>query len=466
MEKQTVIVNVVGIRHNLPNGEADYQELFARCPVDSMVYLRVVPEGEKYKGAVEVLDGKKEKIGSLSKTEKRLLILEIPEGGNLPVKVYAHCPEHNCIKVVAENTKGFDVPHIGHIEKETGETVFLEADIDIRRKRWESHMRTLIGTLKAKERLEEDDLKTLTEAIREYTPLCCTSIDGDTQFIRAEILMYIDTLRVGYDYAPLTDAYWEAYERHKDQSKKEDQTRIFREQFDRMRQYAQTRPEGEDCSPLEQYRDGLAFVNGGKLTREILEKEHIRLANLLSGTMDGKYVEWVKKDKEFASNIYMLNYDLYSLYTLFTRRLKHEYIGQLLEEYEPHEAFTGTAPAEVATHAPAEERKLCIALNREQREMLARAEKEGIIQYNKESKGYDIGKQSSNVLVAYLCGRLFCNDSTDEHGAWIAGLRFDNAKYCQELFGFDVSASRRSAQGTGSGKSPKGHERVDKLFED
>lgn len=334
MEKQTVIVNVVGIRHNLPNEEADYRELFARCPVGSMVNLRVVPEGEKYPGSVEVLDSKKEKIGSLSKTEKRLLILEIPEGGNLPVKVYAHCPEHNCIKVVAENTKGFDVPHIGHIEKETGETVFLEADIDIRRKRWESHMRTLIGTLKAKERLEEDDLKTLTEAIREYTPLCCTSIDGDTQFIRAEILMYIDTIRVRYDYAPLKDAYWEAYELHKDQSKKEDQTRIFREQFDRMRQYAQAHAEGKDCSPLEEYRDTLAFVNGGKLTREILEAEHIRLANLLSDTLDGKYVEWVKEDEEFAKNIYMLNYDLNSLYTLFTRRLKHEYIGQQLEEYE------------------------------------------------------------------------------------------------------------------------------------
>lgn len=466
MEKQTVIVNVVGIRHNLPNGEADYQELFDRCPVDSMVYLRVVPEGEKYKGAVEVLDGGMQKIGNLSKTEKRLIILEIPKPAILPIKVHSLCPKHNCIKVIAENTKGFDEPHIGQIEKENGETVFPVADIDTRRQRREGQMRALIGKLKANAELTEADLEELTEATLKYTPLCCTSIDGETQFTRAEILMYIDTIRVRYDYAPLTDAYWEAYELHKDQSKKEDQTRIFREQFDRMRQYAQAHAEGKDCSPLEEYRDTLAFVNGGKLTREILEAEHIRLANLLSDTLDGKYVECVKKDKEFASNIYMLNYDLYSLYTLFTRRLKHEYIGQLLEEYEPHEAFTGTAPAEVATHAPAEERKLCIALNREQREMLARAEKEGIIQYNKESKGYDIGKQSSNVLVAYLCGRLFCNDSTDEHGAWIAGLRFDNAKYCQELFGFDVSASRRSAQGTGSGNSPKGHERVDKLFED
>lgn len=334
MEKQTVIVNVVGIRHNLPNGEDDYQKLFARCPVGSMVYLRVVPEGEKYKGAVEVLDRGMQKIGNLSKTEKRLIILEIPKPAILPIKVHSLCPEHNCIKVIAENTKGFDEPHIGHIEKEKGETVFPVADKDTLRKRWEGQMRALIGKLKANAELTEADLEELTEATRKYTPLCCTSIDGETQFTRAEILMYIDTIRVRYDYAPLTDAYWEAYELHKDQSKAEDQTRIFREQYGRMRQYAQTHAEGKDCSPLKEYRDTLAFVNGGKLTREILEAEHIRLANLLSDTLDGKYVEWVKKDEEFAKNIYMLNYDLNSLYTLFTRRLKHEYIGQLLEEYE------------------------------------------------------------------------------------------------------------------------------------
>lgn len=114
--------------------------------------------------------------------------------------------------------------------------------------------------------------------------------------------------------------------------------------------------------------------------------------------------------------------------------------------------------------APSKENKLCIALNKHQREILNAAVKEGIIVYNPERKGYDTGHQSSNVLVAYLCGRLSCGDYTSEDGTWIDGGRFDEAKYYKELFGFDVDGTRRKARGKGAGKSPTGHERVDKLF--
>lgn len=111
------------------------------------------------------------------------------------------------------------------------------------------------------------------------------------------------------------------------------------------------------------------------------------------------------------------------------------------------------------------EHELCIVLNKDQRAKLLAAEAEGIISYNSKRKGYDTGRQSSNALVAYLCGRLFCSDNTDKHGHWKSGCRFDDAQYCKELFGFDVAGTRRSTQGNGAGKSPIGHERVDKLFE-
>lgn len=109
--------------------------------------------------------------------------------------------------------------------------------------------------------------------------------------------------------------------------------------------------------------------------------------------------------------------------------------------------------------------ELCITLNSKQQAKLKAAEEEGIIKYNPTQQGYNVGDQSSNVLVAYLCGKMFCRDYTSEDGRWKAGGRFDEAKYCKELFGFDVAGTRRSAQGNGAGKSPIGHERVDKIFE-
>ena len=111
---------------------------------------------------------------------------------------------------------------------------------------------------------------------------------------------------------------------------------------------------------------------------------------------------------------------------------------------------------------PVEDRELCVALNSRQRQVLMMAEKSGIIVYNEGRKGYDVPDGSSNALVAYLCGRLFCKDFTEE-GLWKAGSRFEDAQYCQQLFGFDVAASRRSAQRISAGKSPIGYERVDNL---
>ena len=109
--------------------------------------------------------------------------------------------------------------------------------------------------------------------------------------------------------------------------------------------------------------------------------------------------------------------------------------------------------------------ELCFQFNSTQQAKLKAAEEEGIIKYNPKRKGYVVGDQSSNVLVAYLGGKMFCGDYTNKNGQWKAGGIFNEAKHCKKLFDFDVAGTRRSAQGNGAGKSPKGHERVDKIFE-
>lgn len=109
------------------------------------------------------------------------------------------------------------------------------------------------------------------------------------------------------------------------------------------------------------------------------------------------------------------------------------------------------------------ERPLCVALNKAQRIMLEAAEQKGIIVYNNVRKGYDKGALASQALVAYLCGKIFCGDETKD-GAWMEGKRFDDAQYCELLFGFDVAGTRRSTRGKGGGKSPIGWEKIDELF--
>ena len=110
-----------------------------------------------------------------------------------------------------------------------------------------------------------------------------------------------------------------------------------------------------------------------------------------------------------------------------------------------------------------EAKPLCVALNPSQRQLLEAAERGGIIHYNRARKGYDKGALASQALVAYLCGRIFCGDYTRDE-VWMEGKRFDEAKYCEALFGFDVSGTRRSTRGKGGGKSPVGYEKIDELF--
>lgn len=110
------------------------------------------------------------------------------------------------------------------------------------------------------------------------------------------------------------------------------------------------------------------------------------------------------------------------------------------------------------------DKPLCVAINSAQRKKLEAAEEMGIIIYNRARKGYDKGTLASQALVAYLCGIVFCGDYTKD-GCWKQGKRFDEAQYCQELFGFDVAGTRRKARSTGAGKSPIGWEKVDGILD-
>lgn len=121
------------------------------------------------------------------------------------------------------------------------------------------------------------------------------------------------------------------------------------------------------------------------------------------------------------------------------------------------------ADIKTAGGAAPQEKPLNIVVGKTIRQKLDIAEEAGIIAYNPERKGYDKGLLASKALVAYLCGKIFCGDYTDK-GYWMEGKRFEDAKLCEQLFGFDVAATRRSVRGNGAGNPPIGYEKIDKLY--
>ena len=320
-----VVLTVVGIRNYLPNGEADYPQLFKRLPIGTTVYLRKQSEGEKYPGCVYVYDEEARIIGSITKTERRFIELEIPKDLMLQAKIIGHSAADNCLYIEAENTKGFSVPYIRQIELTGSETAIPLTTLDNKIKIFTSSMKTKIDALKRDGNASNVD--SLLRIAEKYQACCCQSLDGDTSFSRGEICQELRILL--NQYPALKDVYSVIYEQHKDLSTKEEQTNVFRKQYGRIYERAMLKEE-HGSSFLEDYIEKLTFLNGGQLTTEIVQNEILSLSSLLAKELCNNYVMFIKTEESFAHVLYSLNYSLNGIYILFTRRIKLEYLQSLL----------------------------------------------------------------------------------------------------------------------------------------
>ena len=320
-----VELTVVGIRNYLPNGEADYPQLFARLPIGTTVYLRKQSEGEKYPGCVYVYDEEARIIGSITKTERRFIELEIPKDLMLQAKIIGHSAADNCLYIEAENTKGFSVPYIRQIELTGSETAIPLTTLDNKIKLFTSSMKTMIDSLKKDG--DASNVDSLLRIAEKYQACCCQSLDGDTSFSRGEICQELRILL--NQYPALKDVYSVIYEQHKDLSTKEEQTNVFRKQYGRIYERAMLKEE-HGSSFLEDYIEKLTFLNGGQLTTEIVQNEILSLSSLLAKELCNNYVMFIKTEESFAHVLYSLNYSLNGIYILFTRRIKLEYLQSLL----------------------------------------------------------------------------------------------------------------------------------------
>lgn len=443
-------LTVTGIRPICKKMGIELTDMFDSLPIGSTLYLkREKKDDNRFPGSISVEDFMAKQIGSIATEEIHKIELAIPEGGRMNCVITGKSLDDKIMFVEAENSVGINKPCIRELKRNEGEIIFDKTiyDEDIRDK-----TQMLLHLLKSN---DSDEAQILALA-QEYAKICCTTLDGDTFYSVHEILNLLQELK---ERNPAFNAVCsEIYENKKDLKRYPDdvKTKVYREQYNGILESANKKT---DCglSQMDMYINSLKFENGGILTKEILRDEATKLYNLLKIELLSKDIRSIYSDSEFAKAVFYYRYSLSSMYVLYTRRIKWEYLMKLLHEFDE------ATPEEDKDVILDGEKELCVSLNRSQRQMFDKAEKAGIIKYNAERKGYDKGEHSSKALVSYFCARLFCGDDTD-NGLWNQGSRFDEVQYINKLFAFDVGATRRKTIGTGNGKSPKGYERVDKLF--
>ena len=319
-----VTLTIVGIRNYCDRGEDGYPELFVRLPKGSIVYLRKEPTGSPYPGSVSVWDDNNKQIGYISKTERRYIELEIPEGEMLPVTISGHSKEHNCMYVTAENTKGFNKPYIRDITLIEGETVLATTDYDQKIQQLTSMMKTKIKMLKDNKVSNTDSL---LNTARQYVSYCCESLDGETSFSRGDILFDLDILSKSYP--ELKDVYDEIYEKHKDiNSIYGDKTNVYLDQYNRIKDKAFS-TEGRSQSQMDDYLEKLKFAHCGMLTKEVVDAEIASLSELLANEMMKSYAKNIETSERFAAALYSLNYSWNGIYRLYTRMIRLEFLKSL-----------------------------------------------------------------------------------------------------------------------------------------
>lgn len=313
-----VTLAIVGIRNYLPNGEKDYEELFQRLPIGTSVYLIKESTGTRFPGSVTVLDDEGNKIGNVSKTERRYIEQDIPKGRMLQVKISGHSRKHNCMFLTADNHNGVSKPFLRESPLEEGETTIELTTEDYELQKITSLMKTKID--KVKNRIK-DSIPSLIKIAKKYTKLCCISLDGETSFSRQDILIELRSLVKIYP--ELTEVYSQIFEAHKDLGRSYNDVKVdvYKEQYNRIFKSASEKNK-YGKSLLDDYVENIKFLNSGKLSIEKLDQRIAHLEELLSKELNNSYVKNVRSDEDFATALYSLNYTMQGIYRMFTRKIR------------------------------------------------------------------------------------------------------------------------------------------------
>ena len=419
-KSRTMIFTIVGIRNYLPNGEADYPILFSRLPIGATVYLCIEPPGSRFPGSISVWDDEGNQIGSISKTERRFIELDVPQDGMLPVKVSGHSRKHNCMYFEAENKNGFKDPYIRDVKLEEGETAFPMAKQDKELQTLTALIKTLLDRLKTEDTVSDHFHSTAYK----YAQICCSSLDGDTSFSRGDIMFAIQQLKEKFQ--QLNPIYDEIFEKNKDIGRKYNdiKTEVYRSQYERIKQMALGKDKN-GISPLDSYIKNLKFKNGDQLTPEIINSEIVHLSDLLSKEFYGNYCNNIDCDEDFATALYSLNYSMTAIYRLFTRRIKLDYLKEIKNslnavsrtmsvdtEYDTTKHSQRTQKGEFVKESDTQsETRLPLpkSLNTQRaKTYFQKAIDNGLLKLEKgKSSWIQIGNRGGKSQLAYFCGKVY-----------------------------------------------------------
>lgn len=327
---QKVTIEVVGVRNYIKNMGLELPELFAKYPKGSTMFLRTNKTGEKYPGSVSLLillGGNFYQLGSLGKVVRRYIELAIPKDGMLPCTVVGHSLEHKAIYVEAINDVGIKKPYIRNSAPEENEIIFETTEHDKKIQMMTQMLLTLLDS-------DNPTAEQILAIAKEYAKICCTTLDGDTVFKVYDIRRKLEALNEKSNNM-FDDVISEIFENEKDLGRRQNdvKTRVYLEQFNRILESAKKGEKGKS-SQLDSYIKSLKFVNGGKLPKRVVEDEIKHLSELLAKELMGRYPEAVDNEIEFAKALYSLNYNLRSMYVLYTRRIKRDYLLTMLQELD------------------------------------------------------------------------------------------------------------------------------------
>lgn len=331
-----VELTIVGIRHYC-GCEEEYPVLFARLPIGYEVALRINGPGEEYPGSVSVYDMEMQKIGNIAKTDRRFIELEILEAGVVYATITGHSAEHNCIYIEAENTQGFKEPYLRVIAPESDEIVFDKTEQDRRMELLTDMVKSQLDRLK-KQDMTEQQMDSVMKVLTEYAKICCTSLDGESSFKRSDILILLKDL--AQKYGMFQPFYDDIFEQTKDLGRSyidngrtfnDKMVEAYRQQYKSIYDSAMKKGK-KGKSQVDEWLDNLKFTHAGTLTSNVISEEMERLAQKLSGELMNKYVSCIDSDEDFATALYSLNYRLRSIYVLYSRRIKYNYLKEILDK--------------------------------------------------------------------------------------------------------------------------------------
>lgn len=421
-----VELTVVGIRIYC-GGEENYPQLFARLPLGCEVVLRTNRTGDPYPCSISVFDTEMQKIGSIAKTDRRFIELEVPKDGVLYANVIEHSAKHNCICLEAENTKGIKEPFLRDIVPESGEIVFAKTNQDRRMEQLADAIKSQLERFMQQD-ITEQQMASLTKVLAEYSTLCCISLDGECTFKRADIRMYLKNL--SKKYPELQRFHDDILEQHKDLGRDPNDVKVdvYLKQYKNI--HASATAKGKNGkSQVDEWLDALRFTHGGELPKSVIREEMNHLANLLSGEMMNNYIKCIDSDEDFANALYSLNYRLRSIYVLYTRRIKYNCLRDMLYGGGVDVEHQGENEANIAPNALPLPRS--IDTKRAQMYFQKAIDKGFIKLENGKFSWIPIGKKGGNSQLAYFCGLVF----EYKHSAYgNKGISFPDAEL-NELFG-------------------------------